>query len=147
MGILYESNLGRSSLLRSSNVEDDPVPMASRRYCRVCTPISGDCISICQICQLLGEVEMCFFSETFVSSRSHISELMFLSFGRPMQLLRSEVDRFRGLVVNVRDGFSAYRYHSYECGCCEAIVVRICSGSHNVCVRRVLESRFIRLHF
>ena len=28
-------------------------------------------------------------------------------FGRPMQLLRSEVDRFRGLAIYVCDGFSA----------------------------------------
>ena len=48
-----------------------------------------------------------------------------------MQLLRGEVDRFRGLAVYVREGFSAIRQRSYECRCCEVIVVRICSSSHN----------------
>ena len=37
-------------------------------------------------------------------------------FGRPMQLLNGEVDRFRELG---RDGFSAYRQCNYEYGCCE----------------------------
>ena len=52
-------------------------------------------------------------------------------FGRPMQLLRGEVARFRGLAVKARDGYSAYRQRCYECRCCEVIVIRICSSSHN----------------
>ena len=46
---------------------------------------------------------------------------------RPMQLLRGQVDRLRGLT----DGFSAYNHRACECGCCEVIVVRIYSSSHN----------------
>ena len=42
-----------------------------------------------------GDVAFC--SETLVSSRLLISELMVPGFGRLMQLLRGEVDRFRGL--------------------------------------------------
>ena len=38
---------------------------------------------------------------------------------------------FRGLAVYVSNDFSAYRQSSYERGCCEVIVVRICSSSHN----------------
>ena len=48
-----------------------------------------------------------------------------------MQLLKGDVDRFRGLALYVRDDLSAYRQGSYECGYCEVIVVRICSSSHN----------------
>ena len=77
----------------------------------------------------------CVFSETLVSSRRHISKPRFPGFGRRMQLLRSEVVRYRGLAVCVRDGFSAYRQHGYECGCCEVLVVRICSSTHNFYVR------------
>ena len=57
---------------------------------------------------------------------------MVSGFGRSMQLLKGEVDRFRKLAVFVRDGFSAYRQRINEYGCCEIIVVRICSNSHNV---------------
>ena len=74
---------------------------------------------------------MCFCSETLVSSRRHISDLMVPGFDRPMQLLRGEVDRLRGLTVYVRDDFSAYRQRSYECGWCDVIVFKICSSSHN----------------
>ena len=74
---------------------------------------------------------MVFCSETLISSRRHSSELMIPGFGRPMQLLKSKVDRFRGLALYVHESFSAYRQRSYEYGCCEVIVVRICSSSHN----------------
>ena len=75
---------------------------------------------------------MVFCSETLVSFRRHISELMVTGSGRPMQLRRGGVHRLRGFAVCVRDSFSAYRQGSYECGYCEPIVVRICSISHNV---------------
>ena len=39
------------------------------------------------------------FSETLVSSRRHISEFMFSGFDKPMQLLKGEIDRFRGLTL------------------------------------------------
>ena len=51
----------------------------------------------------------------------------FQVFGRPIQLLRGEVDR---LAVYVRDGFSAFRQRNYESECCKDIVVRIRSSSH-----------------
>ena len=74
---------------------------------------------------------MIFYSETLVSSKRHISELMVPGFGRQMQLLKGEVDRFRGVALYMREGFSAYRQRSYECGCCEVIVVRFCRSNRN----------------
>ena len=60
---------------------------------------------------------MCFFcSEIFVSSNRYISELMAPGFSRPMELIRGEVYRFRGLTVYVLDGFSAYRPLSWPSG-------------------------------
>ena len=63
--------------------------------------------------------------------RRHIFDLIIAGFSRPMQLLKDEVERFRGLAAYVRHGFSAYRQRNYKCGCCEVILVRICSSSHN----------------
>ena len=60
-----------------------------------------------------------------------ISELMVSVIGRQIKLLRGEVDQFLGLAVYVCDAFSAYRQHSYECGCCEVIIIRIYSSTHN----------------
>ena len=65
-----------------------------------------------------------------VSSRRHIVELMVSGFGRPMQLLRGEVDRIRWLAVYVHDGFLTYRQRSYECGYLEVIVTRLSSSSN-----------------
>ena len=56
---------------------------------------------------------------------------MIRGFDRPLQLLKDEVDRVRGVALYVREGFPAYRQCSCECGCSEVIVVRICSSSHN----------------
>ena len=35
-------------------------------------------------------------------------------FGKPMQLLKTEVDRMQRLDAYVRDGFLAYRHRSYN---------------------------------
>ena len=72
-----------------------------------------------------------FFCSETVSTRRYISELMIPGFGRPMQLLKGEVDRFRRLAVCVRDCFSTYRHRSYTYGCCTVTVVRICSSGLN----------------
>ena len=46
-------------------------------------------------------------------------------------LQTDEINRFRGLAVYVRDDFSAFRQRGYKCGCCEVLLVRICSRDHN----------------
>ena len=78
-----------------------------------------------------------FYCRCVSNYRHHVSELMVPGFGRLMQLHRSEADRcvttYRLLdssVMKVREDFSTYRQLSYECVCCEVIVVRICSISH-----------------
>ena len=58
-----------------------------------------------------------FVPRLFVSSRRHISEPTDPVFGRPLQLLKGEVDLFRGLALYVRDSFSVYRQRSYEREC------------------------------
>ena len=128
MGILYKRYFGRLRLLRSSDVDENPgSPRASRRSCRIEYANIHDLYKrIYQICLLLLEVEVCFFcSDALVSSRRHIFELVFSGFGRLMQLHMGVVDCFRQLAVYMRNSFSAYR----ECGCCEVIVVRVCSSS------------------
>ena len=62
----------------------------------LCASKTGVCIKISLIAR---SRDVGFWSETLVSCRRHISRLMIPSFGRPMQLLRGEVDRFPGLAV------------------------------------------------
>ena len=67
---------------------------------------------------------------TLVSSRRHISELMVLCFGRPMQLLRGFVSFVGWLfmcVIVFRHVDSAIMSGGY----CEVMVVRICCSIHN----------------
>ena len=80
----------------------------------LCTSISGGLHENLSDLSLIGRGRDVFFfcSETIVSSRRHISQRMVPGFGRPMQLLRIQVNRFRGLAVYMRDRFSAYRQRS-----------------------------------
>ena len=80
------------------------------------------------------------YFETLVSFRRRISELMVPGYDIPMQLLKGEVGWFQGLALNVREDLSAYRQRSYESKFWKVIVIRICSSSHFLCVRRVPES-------
>ena len=78
-----------------------------------------------------GEDVFFFYSETLISFRRHISELMVPGFCTPKQLLMAKVNRAQWLAIYLRDGFSVYRQRSYECGCRKFIVVRIYISSHN----------------
>ena len=131
MGILYTHDFGSLRLLRSSDVKGNHGPRASRRSCRVVyANIQGHHknLSDLSLTTRVGDVFL-FCTKTLVSSRRDISELMVQSFYRPMQLLKGEVNRFRGLALYVRDCFSVYRQRIYECGCSKVIIVRICSSS------------------
>ena len=97
----------------------------------LCTPISGTCVILCRIWIFLPEVDIGFlFWDSCLFQAPHF-RANDSGFGRPMQLFKDENDNFRALALYVRDGLSAYRKRSYECACCEVIVVRISSSSHN----------------
>ena len=59
-------------------------------------------------------------SETLVSDRSHISELLVPGFGRPV-LCRNGMHRARLMAAYVRDGYGAFCQPKFECGCCEML--------------------------
>ena len=70
-------------------------------------------------------------SETLVSDRRHISELLVPAFGRPVLLCRDEMQRALGMAAYVRDGYGAFRQPKFECGCCEMLVFRVSSARQN----------------
>ena len=85
------------------------------------------------------DVVLC--AETLVSNRRHLCELELPGFSKP-QLLLKEAPGIthgvaRGLAIYIRDGYAAFRKQSYECGCHEFMVVRICSNNHNFYVLNV----------
>ena len=67
--------------------------------------------------------------------------------GRSMQLLIGDVNLFRELALYVFNGFSVYRQRSYEYECCEVIVVRICSSSHDFYVFGVYRNLDLSIKF
>ena len=79
-------------------MEENPGPKASRRSCHVVYVnfrILRKNLSDLSLIVRCGEVFLFIFcSETLVSSRRHIYELMVKRFGRPIQLPRDEVDWF-----------------------------------------------------
>ena len=64
-------------------------------------------------------------SETLVSDRRHISELLVPGFGRPVLLCREGMPRAGGMTTYVRDIYRAFRQPKFECGCCEMLVFRV----------------------
>ena len=91
MGILYNRYFGRMRLFKTSNVEDNPGPRASRRSCRVVyANIRGLHKNLSYLSLIARGEDVVFCSETLVSSRRHIFELMIPGLGSPMQQLRGE---------------------------------------------------------
>ena len=85
-------------------------PRTLRKSCRVvCANIRGLHKNESDL-SLIASSVLCVFFEFMVSD-----------FGKLMQLLKGDVDLFRGLGVYVRDNFSIYRQPNYECGCCEVV--------------------------
>ena len=71
---------------------------------------------------------------------------MVQSFGRPMQLLKSEVDQFQGFALYVREGFPTYKRRNYDFGFCEVIVagyvvavtIFVCSACAGILIGRII---------
>ena len=73
-------------------------------------------------------------SETFVSDRHHVSELLVPGFGRPVLLCRGKMPRTWGMSAYVRDCYGAFRQPKFECGYCEMLVFRVCAVRQNLYV-------------
>ena len=100
MDILYKRYFSLLRLLRSSEVEveEKPEPKASRRSCRfVCVNLRG-------LHKNLFDLSLIARGGNVLSFLRLLSLVYVPSFGRPMQLLRGEADRFRELTVYMRDG-------------------------------------------
>ena len=62
---------------------------------------------------------------------SHVSELLFLRFGRPVLLRPGRMPQARGMTTYLREGYGEFREPKFECGCCETLVVRVCCTRQN----------------
>ena len=74
--------------------------------------------------------DILFCSETLVSNFRHISELAIPGFKRPILFKRNEINRAQGMAVYIRSGCSASHKATFECGCHEVQIIKVC-GKHN----------------
>ena len=74
--------------------------------------------------------DILFCSETLVSNFRHISELVIPGFKRPILFKRNEINRAQGMAVYIRSGCSASHKATFECGCHEVQIIKVC-GKHN----------------
>ena len=78
--------------------------------------------------KLCFDILLC--SETLVLNFRHIAELSIPGFKRPILLKRNEINRAQGMAVYIRSGCSASHKASFECGCHETQIIKVC-GKHN----------------
>ena len=75
-----------------------------------------------------SQYDLLLCSETLVSDRRHMSELLVPGFGGSVLLCRDGVPGARGMAACVRDGNWAFRQGKFECGCCEMLLFRVCGA-------------------
>ena len=119
--------------LRFPDVETNPgprrpVPGACRK---LCSNVRGLSKNLRDVTVASAQCDLLLCSETLVSDRGHMSELLVAGFGRPVLLCRDGVPRARGMAAYVRDGYGAFRQPKFECGCCEMLVFSVCGARQN----------------
>ena len=105
-----------------------PVPAACRM---LCSNVRGLFKNLSDVTVASSQYDLLLCSETLVSDRRHISELLVPGFGRPVLLCRDGMPRARGMAAYVRDGYGAFRQPKFECNCCEMLVFRVCGARQN----------------
>ena len=78
-----------------------------------------------------SQYDLLLCSETLVSDRRHISELLVPGFGHPVILCQDGMRRARGMAAYVGDGYGPFRQPKFECGCCKMLVFRMCGARQN----------------
>ena len=100
--------------------------------CRIlCSNVQGLSKNLSDVTVASSQYDFLLRSETMVSDRRHISELLVPGFGRSVLLWRDGMKRARGMAAYVRDGDGAFRQPKFECGCCEMLVFRVYGARQN----------------
>ena len=105
-----------------------PVPGACRIFYSNVRSLSKN---LSDVTVASSQYDLLLCSETLVSDRRHISELLVPGFGHPVLMCRVGMPRARGMAAYVRDGYWAFRQPKFECGCCEMLVFRVCGAKQN----------------
>ena len=81
-----------------------PVPAVSRQ---LCSNVRGLAANLSDLTVASYQYDIVFCSETFVSNKRHVSELLVPFFCR-IVLCRGKMPRARGMAANVRDGYGEF---------------------------------------
>ena len=115
----------------SGDIEVNPGPPQSKQCRMLYSNIRGLHKNIKDLAMASRQSDIVFCSETLVSNLRHISELLMPGFKKPILLKRDSIPRALGMAIYVREGFSASRKHTAECGCHEVQVMKVCSKRQN----------------
>ena len=100
--------------------------------CRIlCSNVRGLSKNMSNLTVALSQYDLLLCSETLVSDRHHISELLVPGFGRPVLLCWDGMPRARGIAAYFRDGYGAFCQPKFECGCCKMPIFRECGARQN----------------
>ena len=77
-----------------------------------------------------SQYDLLLCSETLVSDRRHISELLVPGSGRPVLLCR-DCRGPVGWLHMCEMGMGHFANQKFECGCCEMLVFRVCGARQN----------------
>ena len=130
--ILHISFIVFLLLILSGDAELNPGPVNGRnRQCRILySNIQVLYRNLHDLIVASKGFEILFCSETLVSNFRHIAELSIPGFKRPILFKRNEINRAQGMAVYIRNGCSVSYKTTFECGCHEVQIVKVC-GKHN----------------
>ena len=119
-------------LILSGDVELNPGPVNGRnRQCRALySNIRGLYGNLHDSIVASKGFDILFCSETLISNFRHITELSIPGFKRPILFKRNEINRAQGMAVYIRSGCSASHKATFEGGCHEVQIIKVC-GKHN----------------
>ena len=120
--------------LRFPDVEFNPGPRVAPQCCRVmCTNINGLHGNRDELTIAATKFDVVVCTETEVTGRRHVSELLLPGFKAPTLLLRGARPNGLGMALFVRSGFSVSRQERFECSCCVFMVAKIPGQRLNYC--------------
>ena len=103
--------------LRFPDVETNPGPQHPvPEACRIlCSNVWGLSKNLSDVTVASSQYDLLLCSETLVSKRRHISELLVPGFGRPVLLCRDGMPRVSGMAAYVRDEYGACCQSKFDC--------------------------------
>ena len=120
-------------LILSGDVEVNPGPVnvRNRQFRVLYLNIRGLQGNLHDLIVASNGFDIVFCSETLVSNFRHIAKLSIPGFKRPILLKCNEINRAQGMAVYIRSGCSASHKASFECGCHETQIIKVCGKQSN----------------